>query len=299
LAVAVSAFFISHAVAEAPPPGANPRSREAAAFLTERAERSFRKGYFYKPRDNGMQGDEITTFAPLIVAEAADAGQAAAEPFGALAADEALKLDATRPTVYAATSAMRVGGPEYSQVTFVWRYGCAEKADCVSHSGRGVRMTLGPDGTPLLWEALSTDEARRLLFVSKSVENAAAREFGAPLPGRRFSIERGIDETPDVVVVRGLEDGPVPMGPYVYVSAAPARDITTVLCRCMPSQVDEFAATYSYDLAPLESIEARFARPQGGAASVRWDATLRWEELMTPERRPPLDALLRWPSKLE
>ena len=61
----------------------------------------------------------------------------------------------------------------------------------------------------MVWEALSTDDDRRVLFVSRSLEEAAAREFGKPLPGRTFSIERAVEEAREVVVVRLLEDGSV------------------------------------------------------------------------------------------
>ena len=52
---------------------------------------------------------------------------------------------------------------------------------------------------------------------------------------------------PDVVVAGIVEDGPIPMGPYVYVDAADQR-VTTLLCRCSPSQVDRITDTGYYQL---------------------------------------------------
>ena len=50
-----------------------------------------------------------------------------------------------------------------------------------------------------------------------------------------------------------LDDGPVPMGPIVYLEAG-TRLVGTIICRCMPSQVDEFTETPYYDLLPLDDL---------------------------------------------
>ena len=114
--------------------------------------------------------------------------------------------------------------------------------------------------------------------------------FGDPLPGRRFSIERAADEAPDVVVARIIDDGPVPMGPYVYLNAPPSRAVTTVLCRCSPSQVEAFIETRHYDLLPLETIDS------SDGERGWWAGTLVYDESRRAAPGKPLDRILRWPK---
>jgi hypothetical protein len=80
-------------------------------------------------------------------------------------------------------------------------------------------------------------------------------EFGPPLPGRTYSVERSLADAPKVVVARVLDDGPMPMGPMVYLSAG-SRNVSTVLCRCMRAQAKNLAGTYTYELTPLPANAA-------------------------------------------
>ncbi len=186
--------------------------------------------------------------------------------------------------VYTDTSTIRLNGIEHDQVSYFWESPLAAQTACDdARSWFGVRMTLGLDGMPLVWEAFSEMENGAVLFVARSLEDAALREFGGASPGRRLAVERGIDEVEDVVVARVLSDGPVPMGPYVYLSAPPDRRVTTVLCRCMPSQVDEFAATYEYRMIPRPIEQGKAAqgnslgrRALHDADPVALDKVLRW-----------------------
>ncbi len=276
-------------------PPASPASQQDPA---ERALRTFRQATFYKPKDDPEVGVAMT-YAPLIVQEV-DATQGATEArnFGAVLPSPT-RVDPRRPVIYFTSSTVRIGGMQRDQVVYLWRYPCErDEPQCVSQRGRGVRITLAADGTPLVWEALSTDEPRRVLFVSHSLEDAARREFGAPPDGRRFSIERAPADAPDEFVARVLDDGPVPMGPYVYLGASPRREITAILCRCMPSQVDEFVTTGYYEIQPLETIAPLVAASRGdgnGLPPIRWAATMTWENIWAQEGQS-LDSMLRWPA---
>ncbi len=248
-----------------------------------------------------MTGLEMT-FAPLIVQEVDDRSQTDPSPFGAIvSANEVPRVDPTRSTLYTGTFTTRIHSIDHEQVVYFWRYPHrVDEPEKASLEGRGVRITLGSDGSPLVWEALSTNSNTRVFFVSEGLELAAVREFGGPLPGRRYAVEPALDETQNVVIARVLDDGPVPMGPYVYLNAPPKREVTTVLCRCMPSQADEFVETLGYDLAPLESI-----RDWGDTRScidpppprVYWGGTLSYWNLKIPWEETPLERILRWPKK--
>lgn len=271
-------------------------------WVRERVEASFQRAIFYKPREDSMVGLEMT-FAPLIAQEVDDGvGSNHPTPFGAIVGEPSgPRVDPSRPTLYAGTFTARIKGIDHDQIVFFWRYPPRpDQPTNASPQGRGVRVTLGSDGLPLVWEALSTDTDTRILYVSESLERAAVAEFGGPLPGRRFSIERTTNEARDAVVARIIDDGPVPMGPYVYLNAPPERDVTTVICRCMPSQVSEFVETVYYDLMPLETI-----REWGDTRScvdppeprVHWGGTLSYWNLRVPWEERPLEQLLRWPNR--
>ena len=60
-----------------------------------------------------------------------------------------------------------------------------------------------------------------------------------------------MEATPDVIVVRVIDDGPVPLGPIIYLSAA-TRQVSALVCRCMPAQARRLLATRTYDLLPFQ-----------------------------------------------
>jgi len=278
------------------------REWPSAEALRERAQKTFDRAIFYKPSEESLGGLE-GKMAPLVVQGVTD-GAAPDAGFGAIVGNVGEeRIEAERPTVYFLRDWTRVGGAELEQWTYYWRYAasCGQNR-CASCSGRGVLVTLGGDGLPMVWEALSTDEERRILFISRSLEEAAAREFGDPLPGRTFSIERAIEDAKDVVVVRLLDDASVAMGPYVYLDARPDGDVTTVLCRCMPSQVDEFVETRSYNLAPRTALPflgcglGAHYRPK---PRIRWSCTMSVSELQLRQLSVrSFDKILRWPREV-
>lgn len=278
------------------------RERPSAEVLRERAARAIAQAVFYKPTEASLGGPE-GALAPLVVQGVAG-GAAPEVGFGAIVGDVGEeRIDAERPTVYVLRGWTRVGGADLEQWTYYWRYAAScGSTRCVSCSGRGVRVTLGADDLPIVWEALSTDDDRRILFVSRALEEAAVREFGDPLPDRTFSIERAIEEAKNVVVVRLLDDASVAMGPYVYLDAAPNGDVTTVLCRCMPSQVDEFVETRSYNLvstSPLPLLGCGLTARYRPKPRIRWSCTMSVYELqMWPSSVRSFEMILRWPREV-
>jgi hypothetical protein len=269
--------------------------------LRERAERIFAHAVFYKPSEESLSGPG-GGMAPLIV-QAAEGD--ASLGFGAVAGEFGHeRIDLQRPTVYFDDAPVQLGGQQLDLQTFVWRYPshCGSRR-CASCCGRGFRVLLGSDGLPILWEALSTDDDRRRLFVSRTLEESARREFGDPLPGRAFSVEADPKDARDVVVVRLLDDADVAMGPYVYLDPSPDGDVTTILCRCMPSQVDAFLETRYYRLAPLESLGPSLPHPTCGLAydfahwpRLRWSGSMSCGEMRYYESEySRLATMLRWP----
>jgi hypothetical protein len=160
-------------------------------------------------------------------------------------------IDIERPAIYVHPGEVQIQGKAHPQMTYLW---CYRPEPMSGHPEvRGVRLTLNSAGEPVLWEVLSAGTLARLFFVAESLERVAAAEHGPPLAGRRFSVERSAEETPDVLVARLIDDGPIPMGPMVYI-AAQANAISTVLCRCMPAQVRHIVENTFYELLPVEGL---------------------------------------------
>lgn len=164
---------------------------------------------------------------------------------------------AALPPVQATMSETLIDGRRHPQFIYRWQYPGAQ-ANPGALAAQGIRITLNSAGQPVIWEVLADTSGAKLIFVSHSLEAAARAEFGPPLPDRRFSVERGGAQSPETVVARVIEDGPTPMGPVVYLRAG-THDVSTLICRCMPSQAETIVAQQNY---PLTTGQADFPRTQ-------------------------------------
>lgn len=249
------------------PISAWPVRRQAAlrsldSYPYDRTSTTFDWGGFYKPREGSMAGLEAE-LAPLIVQQVPgeNTQDVEAQRFGELRTgpDGNSFVDNAHPTVYAHSRMVTYKEATYPQLRFTWYYpsGGAHEPGLIGPAV-ALSITLGADGFPLLSEIRHVPQVgpyTHILFVSESLERRAAEAFGEPLPGRRYAIERGVQDTPQVLVAGLVEDGPIPMGPYVYLDADSHR-VTTVLCRCSPSQVDALLETTYYDLLPSDTLPA-------------------------------------------
>jgi hypothetical protein len=228
----------------------DPASR---ARVYDRTDRDFESGLLWRPEE----GEESPqrALAPLWVEQVSSDGVP----------------DGAQPIVRFSSGVTRLAGREHTTWTYAWypRGGAATQ---------GLRMTLGSDGFPLIYEVLRDSAGARLIFVDAALEERAARDHGAALPGRRFAVERSVEEAPRVVVGGLLEPGPIPMGPFVYLWETTA-DVNLVLCRCMPSRVDAILESRPYRLE---------AMPDGGAGP----------EWLDEGSGASLDAFLRLPTDL-
>ena len=295
----ILAVLACHNPIHSGPPTTN--SASARALLRQQAERTFATATLSFPPSAHTPADE-RDFAPLIVQEVRPqaGGGFSANAFGevTMSDDGFLEVNVSNPVVYTSESRALLGGRLHTQRTYVWFHpGSASPTRGNDRAlAQGVRMTVGADGFPVIWEILSPASVNRFpggqlraIYVSQSLEQAARTRFGPPSPACMFSAERTSRRTRDVVIIKVLEDGPMPLGPYVY-EAAKDFGITTLLCRCSPQQVDRFIESSYYDLRPMDEI-----RPW-----ARWfgDEAERW---VTPDAKSskrsclPLDQTVRWP----
>jgi hypothetical protein len=247
------------------PPGGRPAlSEPVRGRVYERAQVEFARARLIKPRVAVPAPSREFTFAPLILEEIEGT-----KPAGERGCFGVESSDRTNSTICFRLEQTFVSGRPHDQLTYVWT--CANPRHPPSEGApppvQGVCITLDSAGRPAIWEVWADSSGARILFVAQSLEAAAAAEFGKPRPGRRFSVERDLDDTPNSVVARVIEDGPEPMGPMLYLGAG-TRDIVTITCRCMPVQAGQLIEEQGYDLVELKAGDAgRGLDPAGRVAT--------------------------------
>ena len=242
-----------------------------AADVYARATNQFAAAIFLKPA-GATNADLISELAPLIMQQVAeqepspdslrraplDPGFAADIPasgptgqYSPLLSGHGLTRE--EPAVYYMADRVQLNGHAHMRFAYQWFYPARNPAGVAGgFPAQGVRITFNSAGQPAVWEVLADTSGRRLMFVSQSLERAAAAEFGKPLPGRRYAVERSVEQAPEVLVPRVIDDGPVPMGPIVYLNQG-TRNVSTLICRCMPAQVKRLVATRMFELLPLDN----------------------------------------------
>jgi hypothetical protein len=210
--------------------------------IQARVSTNFDYTVLFKPAEAGTSGTGDLKFAPLIIQEVADTNLAT------IWRDQFDVAD-SRSLVISETGTNLVNGRPHDQFAYVWSYSSSTLPGQSVRKSQGVRLTLNAAGEPVIWEVLEDSSGAEILYVSQSLELAARAEFGPPLPGRKFSIERSLKDAPQTVVASVIDDGPVPMGPVVYLQQG-TGNVTTIICRCMASQGGTLLGQTNYDLHP-------------------------------------------------
>ncbi len=251
----------------------------------------FTNAVLFTPARTNMQ-DRLFAFAPLMVIETAAtdlAGLPASDQFGALEkAGERVTVNPKRPTVYARREVVMLRGRPYERYSYVWWHPTLERATTIA--SQGIRITVTPAGQSIAFEIQGDATNAGAVVVSQAMEAAAMQEFRSPLPGRKFAIERAVGTPFAATVDRVIEDGPLELGPAVYLRAN-GRGVGTVICRCMPAQTRVIAATGYYDLVEWNAADAGLLGEAGGQHGIK---LLRW--LAQSEEEPGLEKMLRLPQ---
>jgi hypothetical protein len=227
---------------------------EAFSRLYSRPTNFFAETALLKPAD-AEPASPFYPFAPLLLQEVSTVSDMCG-PGTLNSSNGLLQVDPEHLAVYATIDTLEVGhGKEYPRFTYVWCYSSLESGNHTSQTQlQGIRITLDSQGRPAIWEVLADSSGARLLFVSQSLEAAAAARHGKVLPGRRYAVEPSIDTRPVVVVARVLDDGPMPMGPIIYLESE-SSEVSTVICRCMPAQAKTVAQTRTYEFLSFQAHE--------------------------------------------
>lgn len=267
-----------------------------AAGMRDRSEIYFRQTnrwglvWLYKPGEPNQAAPNFD-LAPLLLQQVQ--GSASRSPhqnvFGEInVRGSELHVDVARPAIYVSPSVTELHGQAHAQLSYLWFYGdTARQGPADLPEPQGVRITLDARGKPAIWELFADRTGAETIFVSRSVETAAAGDYGPPLPRRRYVVEQDLKICPNVVVARVIEDGPVAMGPMIYLEQN-GGSAMTLICRCMPAQADQVSGSTVYALidtstnspdALLSSangaLATRLAAWRSGAGNYRLDRRLR------------------------
>ena len=259
------------------------------AGIYQRATNEFTQAMFFKPSGTNEE-DLIIKMAPLIIQEVTGTNGISGfqDQFGTLGAAGANNgVPEAKPTIFFEPDSVQIHGKTHTRFTYLWFYPQARQSSKEKKLlQQGVRITLDSAGLPAIWEVLADSSGAELIFVSQSLETAARKEYGKPLPGRHHAIERSLKEAPKAVVARVLDDGPVPMGPIVYLNAE-TRSVSAVICRCMPVQAKNLLSARLYDLAPMANIPPEISSATASTPTGLWPRNGRTERRLEKVLRLP------------
>jgi hypothetical protein len=132
---------------------------------------------------------------------------------------------AGQPKVYAIYQKRPIGDAEHVQLTYTAWYPAHPRMKTIDLEAADVdsivlRLTLDAQNAPLFYETIAACGCFHKIFVTKSVEEAAAAAYGAPEKDKNFSIERTVKDSIDWEVA-GVVDQPrdQPRRPVVFVKA--------------------------------------------------------------------------------
>lgn len=232
---------------------ASPRALTAAQRdeIQSRVTNHFAAAVMFKPTESGFESDLTAQLAPLLL-QAVVASNAAS-----LWMDRPAPASA-RPLIYVHTNEVILNSNRYAQFSYTWNYPPPPPAT-PALATQGVRITLDARGAPAIWEVLTESTGADVIYVAQSVEVMARAEFGPPLAGRKFAVERAVAPAHPTVVANIIDDGPVAMGPILYLQAG-SRDVSALICRCMPAQFRELSGQQDYQLSSATAESGGFAK---------------------------------------
>lgn len=163
-----------------------------------------------------------------------------------------LDSDGNKPRVRLLRSEVELNGVTHPQLTYSWEYGKSTTGSPAPPAERILRMTLDSRGYPAVYEIYTEEGRLANLHVSLALEQAAAREHGPPLPGRKYSVETARLDSLEAGLSGVVEEPPEALGPLLYLDS-PGREIVALTCRCSPSKTAEAEGSHRYELVELEA----------------------------------------------
>lgn len=117
-----------------------------------------------------------------------------------------------------------------------------------------VRVTLDADHAPLFYETIAACGCFHKVFVEKHLEDAARQMFRVPEQGKKYCVEKTLDDDDIDWEVAGLVDEPrdAPRRPVVFLKAGEHKVIG--LGSAARLRVPPRTQAYSYDMVPYSDL---------------------------------------------
>lgn len=174
-----------------------------------------------------------------------------------------------QPAVYWIYQKITIGGHEHVQLTYTAWYPAHPKMKAIDLEEADIdscvlRVTLDDHNAPVLFETIAACGCFHKAFVEKWVEEASAKQFGAPERGKKYCVERIVKKDIDWEVA-GIVDEPRdrPRRPVVFIKAGDHKVLgmgSTARLR-----VPQNADTRRYAMTDYEELYA-VALPNGERA---------------------------------
>lgn len=184
-----------------------PLSDQVRQQLYTRGLQTVERVLYFKPHPEGHDPIDVQ-LAPLMLRDGRNASADAA------------------PEVRFLTNTVTLGNQRFEQRTFEWFVDRSARRRVV----QSVRLTFDAAGLPAIWEVRHDPSGAEIIWVSQKFEIGAAAQFGKPLAGRVLSAARSTADAPRFVEGGIVDDGPMPMGPMLYVAAD--GTVLSIACRC-------------------------------------------------------------------
>jgi len=175
------------------------------------------------------------------------------------------------PKVYTICKKLRIDGQEHVQLTYTAWYPAHPRMKAIDLEVAGIdscvlRITLDADNAPLLYETIAACGCFHKVFVERWVEDAAKQKFGPPEKGRKYSVERTVENAIDWDVA-GVVDEPreQPRRPVVFLKAGDHKVIgmgSAARLRVPPTAVKHPYEMVSY--ADLYTVKVDGSGEQAG-----------------------------------
>jgi hypothetical protein len=178
------------------------------------------------PSTSLSEKELLRRYAPLLVQERPEAPEYSpdSDRIGALewAPDgAALRVNVSKPALYAYAQNRRIRGKHHKQLVYAYWYPEHPKlkafdAEAGPIEGMTLRVTLDTHNDPLLFETVFSCGCFHRVFPTERLEAAAKREYGPPLDGKTFSIERKVPRKIDLFVLETVPDRLDGQRPVIY-----------------------------------------------------------------------------------
>ena len=124
--------------------------------------------------------------------------------------NETVEIDVAQPTVYGYARTVIISGQPHVQLTYAIWYPMHPKlkqpidAEAGKIDGATLRITLDAQHRPAIYETLNNCGCHHRLYPADTLEAAAIKDHGKPLPGKMLSVERDVTGKYDLIIPKVL-----------------------------------------------------------------------------------------------